>query len=207
MSQDLITLTTDEMPPRDAARMFLSIVAPRPIAWVSTVSAEGVRNLAPFSFFNAVAGNPPTVMLAIGQRQGRPKDTLRNVQETGEFVINLVDEALAAAMNLTSGEWESSLDEFQLANLAAVASLEVKPPRVAAAPVAMEARLTQIVPVAGTTATLVLGRIVRFHIRAGLLRPNGLIDAAALRPITRLGGEEYATIGSVFAMARPQVNK
>ncbi|MDZ7265935.1 MAG: flavin reductase family protein [candidate division KSB1 bacterium] len=207
MSQEFVSFSTNAMPPREAARLFLSLVAPRPIAWVSTLSASGVRNLAPFSFFNAVANHPPTVMIAIGQRQGRPKDTLRNVQETGEFVINLVDEHLAAAMNLTSGEWEAGVDEFQLANLAAAPSLEVKPPRVADAPVAMEARLTQIVPVAGTSATLVLGRIVRFHMRAALLRPNGLVDAAALRPITRLGGEEYATIGSVFAMARPEINK
>ncbi len=201
----ILTLAPHDMPRRDASRLLLSIVAPRPIAWVSTLSAEGKPNLAPFSFFNAVASNPPVVMISIGQRKGQSKDTLRNVQETGEFVLQLVNEALAEAMNLTSGEWEYGANEFELAKLETAPSWEVRPPRVAAAPVAMEARVSQIIPVEGAAATLVLGRIVRYHLREDLLRPNGLVDAAALQPIMRLGGEEYTTLGRVFEMARPQV--
>lgn len=202
-----ISMTPGELPPREASRLMLSIVAPRPIAWVSSMGADGSLNLAPFSFFTAVSANPPTVMVAIGARKGKPKDTLRNVQETGELVIHIVDETLAEAMNLTSGEWEYGVNEFELAALETIPSLEVKPPRVAAAPVAMEAKLAQIVPVEGTSSTLILGRILRYHLRADLLRPDGLIDATLLQPITRLGGAEYATIGRVFEMSRPQANK
>ncbi len=202
-----ISITPGNLPPREASRLMLSIVAPRPIAWVSSMGEDGSLNLAPFSFFTAVSANTPTVMIAVGARRGKPKDTLRNVQETGEFVIHIVDETLAEAMNLTSGEWEYGMNEFELAGLETISSIEVKPPRVAAAPAAMEAKLAQIVPVEGTTSTLIFGRIVRYHLRADLLRPNGVVDASLLRPITRLGGEEYATIGRVFEMSRPQTNK
>lgn len=202
-----ISMSPDELPPREASRLLLSIIAPRPIAWVSSMGADGSLNLAPFSFFTAVSANPPTVMIAVGARKGVPKDTLRNVQETSEFVIHIVDETLTEAMNLTSGEWEYGVNEFELAALETIPSIEVKPPRVAAAPVALEAKLAQIVPVEGTTSTLILGRIARYHLRADLLRSDGLIDATLLQPITRLGGAEYATIGRVFEMSRPRANK
>lgn len=198
-----ISIAPDELPPREAYRLMLSVIVPRPIAWVSTVAADGIPNLAPFSFFNGVAGTPPTVMFSVGQRKGQPKDTLRNVREVGEFVVNLVDDALAEAMNKTSGDWPSEVDEFALAGLATAPSVEVRPPRVAAAPITMEAKVTQIVPVEGTASTMILGRVVRYHIRNGLLRSNGLVDPALLRPIARLGGDEYATIGRVFSMIRP----
>jgi flavin reductase (DIM6/NTAB) family NADH-FMN oxidoreductase RutF len=201
----MISKVPDEMPPRDAYRLMLSVVAPRPIAWVSTIGADGTLNLAPFSFFNGVGGTPPTIMFSIGQRKGKAKDTLRNVQETGEFVVNIVSEELAEAMNITSGEWEYEVNEFELAGLETAPSVNVKPPRIALAPVAMEAKATQIVPVAGTTSTMILGKILRYHIREELLRPNGLVDAMLVRPIVRLGGDEYATIGRVFSMARPRV--
>jgi flavin reductase (DIM6/NTAB) family NADH-FMN oxidoreductase RutF len=142
-------------------------------------------------------------MIAVGQRQGNPKDTLRNVRETGEFVINIVDEDLAAAMNETSGEWAYDVDEFDRAGLITAPSIDVKPPRVANAPIALEGKVMQIVPVIDTTYTLILGRVLRYHLRANLLRSNGLIDASALKPVARLGGDEYATIGRVFEMKRP----
>lgn len=205
MEHKTISFAPDELPPRDAYRLLLSTVVPRPIAWVSTVGKDGTLNLAPFSFFNAVAGNPPTVMFSVGQRRGQTKDTLRNARETGEFVVNIVDESLAERMNQTSGEWHYEIDEFAMAGLTPAPSLAVRPPRVAAAAVAMEAKVTQIVPVEGSTSTMVLGRILRYHLREGLLRPNGLVDAALLRPIARLGGDEYITIGNVFSMTRPKV--
>ena len=191
--------------PRDAYRLFASVVVPRPIAWVSTVGLDGARNLAPFSFFNAVGGIPPTVMFSVSARAGQPKDTLRNVRDTGEFVLHIVDEAIAEQMNRTSGEWPYEVDEFERAGLTAIASAVVRPPRVATAAVAMEGKVTQIVPVEGTQYTMVLGRIVRFHVRAGLIRASGLVDASALRPVARLGGDEYVTAGEVFEMLRPIV--
>lgn len=203
----ILTLAPHDMPAREASRMFLSIVAPRPIAWVATLGADGKPNLAPFSFFNAVASNPPVVMISVSQRKGQMKDTLRNVQETGEYVLHLVDEASAEAMNLTSGEWEYGVNEFELAKLETAPSMEVKPPRIASALIAMEARVAQIIPVEGTSSTMILGKVLRYHIREDLLRPNGLINAALLHPIMRLGGEEYATLGRVFEMTRPQTIK
>lgn len=200
------SLAVAEMDGRDAYRLLISVVGPRPIAWVSTVGKDGSCNLAPYSFFNAVANRPLTVMVSIANKSGGgPKDTLRNAQETGEFVLNLADEALARQMNETSGEWAYGVDELVRAGLTPAASVDVKPPRVAEAPVAMECRLSQVVPVGRTSYTLMLGEVLRFHVREGLLRPNGLVDAEKARPLARLGGDEYATIGRVFEMKRPRV--
>ncbi len=200
-----LSLAVDALDPADAYKLMVSAIVPRPIAWVSTIGADGTPNLAPFSFYNGVAGPPPVVMFSPELRDGRPKDTLRNVRETGEFVLNVVDEALAAQMCHTSGDWPYAASEYDLAGLAMAASVDVRPPRVADAPVAMEARVTQVVPVTGTEYTMILGRIVRFHLRAGLLRENGSLDVRLLRPVARLGAAEYATIGEVFRMRPPDV--
>jgi flavin reductase (DIM6/NTAB) family NADH-FMN oxidoreductase RutF len=207
----MISFVPDEMERRDAYRLMTSVIVPRPIAWVSTISVNGIPNLAPYSFFNGVGGQPPTVMFSVSQRRGggksKVKDTLRNAQETGEFVVNLVDEALAEAMNLTAGEYSYEVDEFEIANLETVASIDVKPPRVNGTPIAMEAKVTQIVPVEGTTNTMVLGRVVRYHIREGLVRPNGTVDPVAFGPVGRLGSDEYASLGKVFSMIRPIIEE
>ncbi len=199
----VLTINPADLDPRDAYRLLISAVVPRPIGWTSTIGLDGTLNIAPFSFFNAVGGNPLTVMISVGRRRGNPKDTLRNVQETGEFVVHIVSEELAVAMNQTSGEWDYDVNEFDRAGLATAPSIDVRPPRVASAPIALECRVTQIVPVTDTAYTLILGRVVRFHLRDGLLRPSGLIDATVLKPVARLGGDEYATIGRVFEMKRP----
>jgi flavin reductase (DIM6/NTAB) family NADH-FMN oxidoreductase RutF len=204
MSTQMTTIIPTELDPRDAYRLLISAVIPRPIGWASTIGADGTLNIAPFSFFNAVSNMPLTVMISVGQRKGQPKDTLRNAQETGEFVINIVDEDLAAAMNITSGEWAYEVNEFERAGLETAPSIDVQPPRVAVAPIALECKVTQIIPVQDTTYTLILGRVLRFHIREGLLRPNGAIDAGLLKPVARLSGDEYATLGRVFEMKRPQ---
>lgn len=203
-NKDPLSLTPSEMLPAAAYRLFQSLVAPRPIAWVSSIDSRGKVNLAPFSFFNAVATNPLIVMLAIGRKGSGPKDTLRNLQETGEFVINIVSEELAEAMNITSGDWPPETNEFEVLQLTSLPSVDVKPPRVADAPAAMEAKVRQIVPVEGTSSTLVLGEIIRFHVREGMLRPNGLVDPLLSKPVARLGDTEYATIGRVFTMNRPK---
>ena len=199
----MISIVPSELDPRDAYRLLISVVVPRPIGWTSTIGTDGSLNLAPFSFFNAVSNAPLTVMISVGQRQGRPKDTLRNAQETGEFVINLVNEELAVAMNETSGEWAYEVNEFDRAGVTPAASIDVKPPRVAEAPIALECQVTQIVPVIDTTYTLILGRVRRFHLRSDVLRPNGLVDAALLKPLARLSGDEYAALGQIFEMKRP----
>ena len=192
-----------DLQPRDAYRLLISVVVPRPIGWVSTVGADGSLNLAPFSFFNAVGHN--IVMISVGQRRGATKDTLHNAQATGEFVVNIVNEDLAEAMNITSGEYDYEVNEFDLAKLQIADSIEVKPPRVAASPVSLEAKVTQIIPVDGVHYTMILGRVVRFHIRDDLLRANGTVDATRLKPVGRLSGDEYAKLGDVFKLTRPRV--
>ena len=201
-SKAMLSLVPADLSPRDVYRLLISSVVPRPISWVSTIGLDGTLNLAPFSFFNAVGGNPPTVVISVSQRKGDPKDTFRNIRDTGEFVVNIVTEELATAMNESSGEWAYHVDEFERAQVTPALSIEVKPPRVAESPISMEVKMTQIIPVDDTHYTLILGRVVRFHIREELLRPNGLIDADKLRPLARLGGDEYATIHQVFEMKR-----
>ena len=200
----MLSISSTDLEPRTAYHLLISVVVPRPIGWASTIGTDGTLNLAPFSFFNAIGGAPLTVMISVGRRKGNLKDTLRNAQETGEYVISIVNEELAAAMNETSGEWAYEVNEFDRAKLTPIPSIDVKPPRVAEAPIALECKVTQIVPVLDTTYTLILGRVLRFHIRSDLLRPNGLVDATLLKPVARLGGDEYATIGRVFEMKRPQ---
>lgn len=190
---------------RQRYRLLTSTVTPRPIAWISTRGKEGSLNLAPFSFFQALCGTPPLIMLSIGQRQGRPKDTLRNIQETGAFVINIVTEALAEKMNLSSGEYTADVDEFALTGLTPAPSEVVCAPRVAESPINLECKLTQFVPLAGSDYSIVVGEILRWHVADGLLAPDGLVDTARLRPLGRLGRDEYVRFGEVFEMLRPKV--
>jgi flavin reductase (DIM6/NTAB) family NADH-FMN oxidoreductase RutF len=205
----MISLTPETMEARAPYHLLTSICAPRPIAWVSTMNAVGVPNLAPFSFYNAVAGFPPTIMFSVSYRQRaepRVKDTLKNVHEVGEFVSHVVNEELAEAMMLTSADWPPGTNEFEIAGLQAVPSVDVKPLRIALAPVAMECRVTQITPVEGSTNVMVLGRVLRFHVHEDLLRPNGLVDTIKLKPISRMGGPvEYARIGELFHLEIPDV--
>ncbi|MCD8486557.1 MAG: flavin reductase family protein [Desertifilum sp.] len=202
MENTILSFVPTEMVDPAPYHLLTSIVAPRPIAWISTISAEGIPNLAPYSFYNAVAGFPPTLMFSVSYRRKEPKekDTLRNVQETGEFVCHVVNEAMADAMLQTSLDFAYGVSEFKMAGLPSVASVDVRPPRLAEAPVAMECQVTQIVPVEGATNVMVLGRVLRFHIRADLYRPElGLVNTVAMQPVTRLGGAvEYTKIGELF---------
>jgi flavin reductase (DIM6/NTAB) family NADH-FMN oxidoreductase RutF len=191
-------------------KLLIGCVVPRPIAWVSTVGANGVNNLAPFSFFMAITNDPPTLAFSSGPRSadvaaGRTrKDTVVNVEATGEFVVNVVDDALAEAMNLTSGEYAPDVDEFALADLATAPSVKVKPPRVAAAPIAMECRLAQIIPVGRGPHSLVIGEVVHFHIRDDVYDPaTGRIAMDRLKPVGRLAGNMYTHVHDVFEMKRP----
>lgn len=197
---------TAELSARDAYRLLISAIVPRPIAWVSTVSPEGALNLAPYSFFNGVASDVPTVMFAaVAKADGSPKDSLRNARDTGEFVVNLADEALAEALNHTSGTWAHGVDEFSKAGLEAAPSSLVRPPRVAAAPVALECRVSQLVEVTGSSSVLVLGRVMMIHVRQALLGDDNLVVAERFRPLARLGRDEYTTLGRVFSLGRPKV--
>jgi flavin reductase (DIM6/NTAB) family NADH-FMN oxidoreductase RutF len=198
----------------DLYSIVLNSVAPRPIAWVSTMSASGDLNLAPFSFFNAVCVDPPLLAFAPGLRRpkqleaghGEAKDTLRNVRETKEFVVNIVTYELAEAMNLTSGEYDASVDEFDLAKLTPQPSTIVRPPRVAESPVSFECRLHQILDFSSrpTSSSLVIGHVVSIHISDAHLK-NGKLDRNSLDLIGRMGGLQYTRTTQRFEMVRPKV--
>ncbi len=208
MNNNMLTFIPEEMALRAPYHLLTSIAAPRPIAWVSTINKAGKPNLAAFSFYNAVAGFPPTIMFSVSYRatrEPRVKDTLRNVQEeVPEFVCHVVDEANADAMILSSVDFQPDVNEFEVAKLTAVPSVDVRPFRVAEAPVAMECRATQIIPVEGSTNVMVLGRVLRFHVREDLYRESGLVDTVKMKPIMRCGGAvEYTKIGELFHLSVP----
>lgn len=188
-------------------RLLSSIVVPRPIAWVGTLAEDGTPNLAPFSFFTIASSDPPTVLVSFsGQRSGRVKDSLLNARETGEFTVSLVHRELAEVMNQSSADYGRGVDEFQATGIDAAAATLVHPPFVAAARVALEAEVTQVVPVADSKSVLLLGRVLMVHADEAVLGPDGLVNAAALQPVARLGRSEYSELGDVFEMLRPTVD-
>lgn len=188
--------------PRSAMYRFLiRAIVPRPIAFVSTLGEGGRFNVAPFSFFCGLSGDPPLLGLSINQRGGAPKDTLRNLRASGEFVVNVVGEPLLEKMVMASGDWAEDVDEFHLTGLTPVASDLVRPPRVGECHVSLECRLYREVEL-GTT-TFVVGEIVRAHVADEVLT-EGNVDATKLRPIGRLGGDEYAIVRDVLHVPRPK---
>ena len=189
---------------QDNYKLMIGSVVPRPIAWISTRADDGTLNLAPFSFFIAVSPDPPTVAVSIGFRAGARKDTWHNIETTGEFVINVVTEDVAEAMNLTSGNYEPRVDEFAVAGLTPAPSVVVRPPRVAESPLNMECRLQQVIAVGAPPAGygLILGEILHWHVRDDLYH-HGRIDLAALHAIGRLAGNGYTRTRDQFDMLRP----
>lgn len=188
---------------------FKSLVVPRPIGWVSTLSRRGTANLAPYSFFNAVASAPPIVVIGCNglHAQGDDKDTLRNIQETGEFVVNIATWDLREAMNRTSAGVDHDVDEMALAGLEPAASHLVKPARVAASPVGLECVHLQTVVLPADNPdepnSTVFGRVVGIHIDDAIIT-GGMIDMAKFKPIARLGYHDYAVVDHVFTMRRPR---
>jgi flavin reductase (DIM6/NTAB) family NADH-FMN oxidoreductase RutF len=191
----------------DVYQFLIGIVTPRPIAWVTSQDAEGRVNLAPFSFFNAFGANPPVVAFApLTRRDGTKKDTLRNIEATGEFVLNASVESLAEPMNQSSKELPYGDSEIDLTGLTLTPSLKVKPPGLAEAPIRMECRLRQIVPLGDgpLSGNLVLGDVVMMHIDDAVLDANGRVDPRKLRTIARLGGDFYCRSTDLFEMTRPR---
>lgn len=182
-----------EMTSRERYRLLANLVVPRPIALVSTVSMTGVPNLAPFSFFNAGGSDPASLVFCPGpKRDGSPKDTLRNIEDTGEFVIHLVDSVMAAGMNATAAELDADESEWAASGFTPVPSEAVRPARIAESPVHFECRLFQVVR-QGPDAIYVIGEVLVAHVRAGAL------------PIARLGGSDYIDVAESvpFAIQRP----
>jgi flavin reductase (DIM6/NTAB) family NADH-FMN oxidoreductase RutF len=185
-------------------RFMISAVVPRPIAFVSTRAADGSTNLAPFSYFIALSSAPPLVGIAISEREGDPKDTLRNIRETGEWVINVVSEPLLAAMVRTAGEWPRGTSEFDVAGLTPVPAERVRAPRVLESPLHLECRLHREIPLGNSV--FVVGEVLLAE-AADAVVVDGRVDAARLAPVGRLGGEFYAPLREVLKVPRPRVSR
>jgi flavin reductase (DIM6/NTAB) family NADH-FMN oxidoreductase RutF len=200
-----------EHPQRQIYKLMTGIIVPRPVALVSTVDAQGNANLAPFSFFAGVGSAPPTVLFCPALRPrdngnaGERKDTLRNVEETREFVVNVVSEAIAAQTNLTAAEVGPDVDEFHLSGLTPLASEMVKAPRVAESPAHMECRLMQVIYTGDKPASgvIVLGEVVRFHVREDLVE-DFRVDPAGLDAVGRMAGNTWVRTHDRIELIRPK---
>ena len=195
-----------ELGVKENYKLMIGTILPRPIALVSTISLDGLPNLAPFSFFTGITSKPPTVCFAPSRKgsSGAKKDTLANIESTGEFVINVVTEDIAEQMNDTATDLPAEMSEFEYADLTAAESLIVRPPRVLESPVNMECKLVQVVNIGGDTpgsGALVIGEIVRYHIQDDLFS-DYRIDTTKLKPLGRLAGLEYTTLGRRFVLER-----
>ena len=195
-----------EIPTERAYRLLTGTVVPRPVAWISTRGHDGTRNLAPFSYFMGVGMKPPTIAVSVNDRAGQRKDTLRNIEETGEFVINIADESLLERMVRTSGEWDYDVDEFDDTGLTEAESVLVKPGRVAEAPVALECKLLHVTRIgrAPNMTGLIVGEIVAWHLRDDILNEDGLPDMGKFNPVARMIGDEYLLTRERRLVARPQ---
>ncbi len=184
---------------------FNAVVTPRPIGWVSTRGADGKDNLAPYSFFNAVAYEPPQVMFASTSAKpdrGDTKDSVGNIRDTGVFAVNIVEYAARDVMNQTSGPWARDTDEFALAGIDKTECTTINCPRIANAPATLECKLTQIVQLPGAANFTVFGEVTGIHLRDNCI-VDGKFDVTTFNPLTRLGYRDYSVIREVFSLERP----
>jgi flavin reductase (DIM6/NTAB) family NADH-FMN oxidoreductase RutF len=195
---DFRVIDPGALEPSKLTLLFQSLIVPRPVAWVSTVSAAGVPNVAAFSYFNAGSTNPPLVMFSVGvHRDGRAKDTLNNLREVPEFVLHIANTPLIAQVEITGTEFPPEVDEFIEARLTPVLADLVRPARIAEAPAAMECNLLELHPMPIGRNTLVIGQVLRFHVRADLLTESFWVDTLKLDPISRLARKDYGRLGSL----------
>ena len=200
-------ISPESRPSKDIYKILIGTVLPRPIAWVSSVDPSGNINLAPFSFFTVASVNPPILCFSpLLQENSIEKDTLVNISQTGEFVVNIVSYGLAQTMNRTSGPYPSDVNEFEVAGVTPKQSTFVEPPCVADSLVNFECKLQQIIPFGSEprAGNLVLGKVCNIHIHPDIVR-NGEVDNEALDAIGRLGGNMYTTIRDCFEMERPTI--
>jgi flavin reductase (DIM6/NTAB) family NADH-FMN oxidoreductase RutF len=187
-----------QLNPTDAYHLINALVVPRPIAWVSTVSEAGVTNIAPHSYFNVLAPDPPTVFFS----SSGVKDSLRNARFTGDFAVNIVGEELGEQMNFTSADFPASESEFAAAGLTPVPCDLIRAPRLLEAPASMECRVTQVLEIGRAPNYIVIGEVLRFHVSERVLR-DGRVDVSLMRPLGRLSGSGYVRCGDFVQMPRP----
>ena len=185
--------------PETAYRLITGVVVPRPIAWVTSLSATGVLNLAPFSAFMFVAPKPPMLAISVGRKGNIYKDTARNILNNEQYVVHIADSSLMNAVHESSTEHPPDVSEVDELGLATLPGERIKVPRLAAAPIAMECRFRQCLEFGETRSRLIVGEVLVFHIRDGLLN-NGKIETEALDPIARIAGPRYAKLGEIVTL-------
>ncbi|TJY42867.1 flavin reductase family protein [Cohnella pontilimi] len=202
----MISIDPASLSERDNYKFMIGSIIPRPIAWVTTQTESGTVNAAPFSFFNIVTSNPPMLSVSVQRKNGAKKDTARNAELKGEFVVHIVDQANVAQMNQTAANLGPEESEIEFARLHITSSQVVKVPGIAEAKIRMECLLESSIPLGGTigepACDLLIGRIVMFHIDDELYS-EGRIDARKLQPVSRLAGTNYGTLGEIFSLDRP----
>lgn len=196
----MLSIDPTQQTERENYKLLVGTVLPRPIAFVTSMSADGLVNAAPFSYFNIVSSDPPLLSVSVQSRAGVLKDTARNAIEAGEFVIHVVDESNVAEVNKTAASLPPEESEIDLTGLTLIPSEVVKVPSVEQAKVRFECQLEQAVELGGTR--LLIGKVVRFHIDESIYE-NGRINPEALKPVSRLAGTNYAKLGEIFSMKRP----
>ena len=193
-----------DLEPSMIYKLMISSIVPRPIAWVSTISKDGVLNIAPFSYYAGVSSVPPLIMISIGKKETKEKkDTWQNIEETGEFVINTVAKELVDKMNITSLPFEREIDEFEKAGLTPIPSDVVKAPRIKESPINIECKKFEIIEIG--KMGMILGEIIKFHIKDELINEKGYIDTTKLEIVGRLGGANYCLITkeNTFQLKKP----
>ncbi|WFB57980.1 flavin reductase family protein [Paenibacillus sp. BR1-192] len=202
----MISIDPNTQSERDIYKLLIGSVVPRPVAFVTTLSADGVLNAAPFSYFSIVSSNPPLLSVSVQRKNGVPKDTARNAMQSGELVIHIVDEDTVAAVNETAANLPPDESELDRTRLTPVVSDVVKVPGVLESKIRMECVLEQVVTLDGAdqlpAADLLIARVVRFHVSEELYE-HGRIDASKLKPVSRMAGNIYSTLGEMFTIERP----
>ncbi|MGD8330216.1 MAG: flavin reductase family protein [Acidobacteriota bacterium] len=206
-SQDL--LIAAGMTPLQRYRFLTSVIVPRPIGWLSTRSAAGVDNLAPYSFFNGIAANPMLVVAGIGSRQDGAKDTLVNIRENPAFCCNMVTEKHLQAMNLSAGDYPAGVSEFDALDIPKAEAAEVNAPYVADCPVVLECELFKEVDLEGASTSMVVGKVmaVRLGAETRELWHNDFLDVGSFRPVGRLWAGNYAFVDDIFRLERPKIDR
>lgn len=197
-----MTIDPRTLSPRDAYNILVGAVVPRPIAFVTSMNDRNIVNAAPYSFFNALTGSPPLIMISVGRKKGQMKHTTENILRQKEFVVNLVTDELVHSMNISSADFPEGMSEIEQAKLTLVASTVIRTPRIATSKVNCECVLYKHLEIGTDPTDLIIGEVVQFHVKDEVYS-NGAIDQGKLRPIARMGGNFYSRTNDLFELERP----
>jgi flavin reductase (DIM6/NTAB) family NADH-FMN oxidoreductase RutF len=204
----MVEINIKDLEPKQIYKLMTSIIVTRPIAWISTISKEGIYNLAPLSYFAGISSDPPLLLVSIGSKsKEEKKDTWQNIEDTGDFVVNMVTLDVLEQMNITSIAFDKEIDEFEKAGLTPAPSSIVKAPRVKESPVNIECRRYEIIEIG--KMGIIIGEVLKVHVRDDILNEKGYVDTTKLEIIGRLGGANYCIIDkrNTFELKRPDMER